>query len=100
MRYSEPANTTLLKIHENDVQPIVINYYLTKDLCMTDGAPQTDVYGIEAQISVEGIITDSSAVKDISPSLSKVQELINQLAMYQVTPITLKDVIEDYIAEN
>ncbi|MDR3552248.1 MAG: DUF6514 family protein [Clostridia bacterium] len=73
-------------------------YSLLENTCMAEGLEGTPVFGIRAELVSGGSVIDSSEVRDITPSRNKATVLMDLLAKNTVTPCTLKDVIEDYIA--
>jgi hypothetical protein len=75
-----------------------LNYFVTEGKCLTDGAPQVPVFGITVNMEIDGNIVDSSSICDVSPSLETVMRMTELFAQNSVTPITLKDVVEDCIA--
>ncbi|OGO90671.1 MAG: hypothetical protein A2Y17_02975 [Clostridiales bacterium GWF2_38_85] len=44
-------------------------------------------------------ITGTSEVEDITSDIEKVKSLFNKISSGLVTPVTLKDIIEDYLCE-
>lgn len=85
------------KIQTEDGRQLQIHYYIEQTRCCTDGVEQIPTYGISSELFVNGQVVDSLAVPDISPSKNYVTDLVDLLVKNAVTPITLKDVIEDYI---
>lgn len=75
-----------------------VDYFITSGICLTDGAGRAITYGIRADLSVDGKFEESAKVEDISPSEQMVRETIDLLAQNNVTPVALKDVVEDCVA--
>ncbi len=64
-------------------------YYLLEEDLEEPGS-----YGV--QVELEG---ETAAVRDLSPSREKVQALAETLAKGAVTPVTLRDVVDDWLLE-
>lgn len=75
-----------------------VDYFLTSGACMTDGAEAVPVYGLRADLYVNGQYAESTKVDDISPLREKAAEMAKLFAENQVTPVSLKDLVEDCIA--
>jgi hypothetical protein len=90
---------TTLVLDDQQSQPAHVKYILVKTLCECDGIDRIPVYGIKAELFINSALTDSSFVSDITSSEPKCKALMEMLAKNKVTPVTLKDVIEDLIAE-
>jgi hypothetical protein len=75
-----------------------VDYFLTSGACMTDGAEAVPVYGVRADLYINGQYAESAKVDDISPSREETTEMAKRFADNQVTPVSLKDVVEDCIA--
>lgn len=74
------------------------NYYVTSGLCHTQGAENQPVFGIRLELFVEGKLSDSAIVDDVSPEKEETVKLAKLFAENEVTPISLKDVVEDCIS--
>lgn len=85
-------------ISDENNRVLKIDYYVTSGLTLTDGAQGNPTFGITVQLSVDGKYSDCSAVEDIFPSKEAAAQLVQQLASSFVTPVTLKDVVEDCLA--
>ena len=75
-----------------------VDYFLTSGLCQTDGSEQVMTFGILTKLSIDGKITEISRVEDVTASEETAQLLIEMLAKNGVTPVSVKDVIEDFVA--
>lgn len=82
----------------DDKRSLRVDYFITSGVCMTDGAGEVTTYGIRAELNADGRFMESSKVDDISPSEETVRIVIDLLAKNNVTPVALKDVIEDCVA--
>lgn len=65
-------------------------YYLLEEEPEGGGAS----YGVEVELEGE-----SAAVPDLSPSRRRVEELADRLARGTVTPVALRDVVDDWLLE-
>lgn len=74
-----------------------IDYYLTSQICASDGATPTVVYGIESESIRNGRQGSRATTLDISPNQNEVESIIEKFSRNTVTPITLRDVVEDYL---
>lgn len=70
-------------------------YSLTR--CTCDVAP-VQAYGVAISFHGKGGTTCSAQVDDISCSQTQVENLLRLLVKNMVTPVTLHDVVEDYLA--
>ena len=66
-----------------------IEYHLITDVL--DG---TERYGILVQLG-----TEQAAISDISTSKERVQALAEQMMAGSVSPITARDIVEDWLAQ-
>lgn len=82
----------------DDQRTLKINYFITSGICLTDGAKQITTFGIKAELSVGGKFAEMSKIDDVSPSEETVRIIIDLLAKNNVTPVSLKDVVEDCVA--
>ena len=73
-----------------------IRYYLQNGDYQGD-APHRG-FGIEARLYDDGRLVDSCVVEDIAVKQAGVLELIELLSRNTVTPVTLRDVVEDYLS--
>lgn len=82
----------------DDQRSLKIDYFITSGICKTDGAERITTYGIKAELSVDGKSAETSRIDDVSPSEEAVKGIIDLLANNDVTPVSLKDVVEDCVA--
>ena len=78
---------------------IQIYYFLTETECMTDGVEGETVFGVETRLYVGGNETGRCVVNDLSSTKEKIVAFIEKLARNSVTPVALRDVVEDFIAD-
>jgi hypothetical protein len=76
----------------------IIDYFVTKGTSLTDGAEGIPVFGICVRLSVDGECFDNSAINDVSPSKETTMRMIQLFAKNLVTPVSIKDVVEDCLA--
>jgi hypothetical protein len=74
-----------------------IKYFIVESKCKTQGVEGATVYGIVAEAEIDGKIVDKCAIEDVSSNKDEVLRLIEKLARNTVTPVTLADVVEDFI---
>ena len=78
-----------------------VEYHILKSKIEYEGE-ELEVYGVEIvkKQRKNGVLTvENEAIENICVSKDKVYELILTLAKNLVTPITLRDIVEDMIAE-
>lgn len=75
-----------------------LDYFMTRGTSHTDGAEGVPCFGISVSLSVDGEVSDSSTVDDVSPSEETARRILQLLAKNLVTPVSLKDVVEDCLA--
>lgn len=75
-----------------------LDYFVTSGTCQTDGAEGVPSFGIRVRRSIDGVVTESSTVDDISPSEETTMRMLQLFAKNLVTPVSLKDVVEDCLA--
>jgi len=61
---------------------------------LLEGTPEEPSYGIQVELDGE-----EAAVWDLSPSREKVQELLASLIRGGVTPVALRDIVDDWLLE-
>lgn len=72
-------------------------YTLIKNTITIDGQIN-DVYGIEAECSLFGN-KESARVQDVTTNLDLAKEIFDIIADNAVLPVSLKDIIEDFIVK-
>jgi hypothetical protein len=101
MNQENPVSIAVLDPEETGNRNLRINYYLTSKNYARDEwgveEPHTG-YGVEVQLFIGGRQADCCKVADISVSQDEVLALIEVLSRNTVTPVSLRDVIEDYLA--
>lgn len=73
----------------------IVRYSLTECTCSI--AP-VQTYGIAVSFQATGGDAESAQVDDISCSQMQVEDLLHLLVKHTVTPVALRDVVEDYLA--
>jgi hypothetical protein len=94
------AITTAIFEERTDVETKVcsLNYYLLQNTSTADGYAILPVYGIRVELTNMGRLVDSAELCDVTVSIERGKYLINLLSNNTVTPVSFKDVIEDYLA--
>jgi hypothetical protein len=98
MKRESAICTAVLSTDEAEEDPFEISYYLTDGTCGTDGAQGIAVFGICAEMRCGGMLVDKCRVDDVSCKKEDVLMLIRRLAACTVTPLALRDVVEDAVA--
>jgi hypothetical protein len=75
-----------------------LNYYLLQNTCMAEGAANLPVYGIRVELTNTGRLVDSAEICDVTTSMERGKYIISLLSKNTVTPVSLFDVIADYLA--
>lgn len=57
--------------------------------------PPYTAYGVEIRLCCEGKPEETARVEDITTYRARAEELLEKLRRNQVTPVTLRDVIQD-----
>lgn len=65
--------------------------------CTCNIAP-VQTYGVAVSFQATGGNAESTQVEDIGCSQTQVEDLLRLLMKNAVTPVTLRDVVEDYLA--
>lgn len=96
MGVNEPviSRTTL----DEDNRELKIDYFVTDGISLSDGAQGIPSYGIGVQLQIDGKVSGSSKVDDVSPSKETIMRMVQLFANNLVTPLSLKDVVEDCLA--
>lgn len=84
-----------VKIYPDFGQPFICLYYKTKIKSEVDCNVPT--FGIEIEKEVSSIIIENKKIDDISICEEEIDELLKKLVDYKVTPVTLKDIVIDWI---
>lgn len=94
------AITTAVLEEMSDVplQVCSLNYYLLQNTCMAEEDANLPVYGIRVELTNQGRLIDAAEICDVTASMERGKYLINLLSKNTVTPISLLNVIEDYLA--
>lgn len=88
---------TSLDLREKDLPDYEIQYYLTNDAYQYPDVVSRDGYGIEIRLCLHEKLIDRICVDDITTSKENAEKLIRVLSLHEVTPITLKDILEDML---
>jgi orotate phosphoribosyltransferase-like protein len=86
-----------INLTSEDQRSLKVEYFVTNCVCQTIGEDQYPTYGILAKLSVDDKFEESSRIDDVSSSGEFVRKVIETLARNGVTPVTLKDVVEDIV---
>jgi len=92
---TDAVNSTTFASEDNKL--LKVDYFITNGVCLTDGAQQVPTFGIIAKLSIDGKFVENSQINDVSPSEETVKELVDLLARNGVTPVSLFDVVDDYV---
>jgi hypothetical protein len=94
------ASTTIVlgDLPENSLKACSLAYYLIQNSCAADGLENKSVYGIRVELLEMGKLVEASELKDITSSNEKGKYLLALLSKNAVTPVSLSDVIEDFMA--
>lgn len=76
-----------------------LDYSLVNSELVMDDGTSKEIYGIRVQKKVAGKEPVTSTIVDITSSKKRALEILNLISKNQVTPITLKDVIENLVAD-
>lgn len=71
-------------------------YILKKEF---NSSTQSKEWGIKVEIKEDGEVKDMSSVEFVTPIKDEIINLVNIISKYDVTPISLRDVLHDIIAE-
>ena len=74
-----------------------LNYYLLQNTCKAEHTSSKPVFGIRVELTNKGSLIDTAEISDITSSLERAKYLLDLLSRNTVTPISLLDVIEDYL---
>lgn len=77
-------------VGEARCRAVQARYYLLEEEAGEDGT----TYGVQIELEDE-----AAAVLDLSPSRQKVEDLAAALARGAVTPVGLRDVVDDWLLE-
>lgn len=94
------AITTAILEVRTDLETKVcsLNYYLLQNTSVADGYSILPVYGVRVELTDMGRLIDEAEFCDVTISIERGKYLLNLLSNNTVTPVSLKDVIEDYLA--
>lgn len=95
MQQENPVSIVVLNSEETDKGRMHVSYYLRSSEYA--GEDPHEGFGVEARLYQGNRLIDESTVEDVTCSKDKLMALIETLSRNTVTPVTLKDVIEDYI---
>lgn len=79
--------------------PLRLEYYLLTDYASFDGGA-LDLYGVEVLLYRPGMPQpERCRIRGITPVGAKALQLLQRLTDGAVTPATVRDVVEDYLAD-
>jgi hypothetical protein len=96
MQQENPISVAVLNSEDTNRGCMQVNYYLKSREYKGD-APHLG-YGIEARLFLDGRMVDGCTVDDVTCKQDEMLALIDLLSRNTVTPVSLKDVIEDHLA--
>ena len=71
-------------------------YILKKEF---NSSTKSKEWGIKVEIKEDGKISDMSSVEFVTPKKDEIINLVNIISEYDVTPVSLKEVLYDIISE-
>jgi len=80
---------------ERGNQELLVYQILRENLPDSEGVPGCEMYGV--QIKKIGEHEEEKQARGLTSSYSEVKEFVKRLADGLVTPVTLLDIVEDYI---
>ena len=81
------------------MKPKKIQYQMTETTAYVEDSGFVTVYGIcFKEDAPRRAGNGASAIPNISTSSELVADLVSKLTLYQVSPLHLRDVVEDYLA--
>lgn len=83
---------------DDDNRELKIDYFVTNGNSQSDGTQGFPVFGIYVQLSVDGKCSDCSEIDDVTPCKETATQMTQLFAKNLVTPVSLKDVVEDFVA--
>lgn len=92
------STAILGELTDSQAKVCSLNYYLLQDTCTAEGAANKPVFGIRVELTNMGRLVDTAEICDVTTSIERGKYLINLLSNNTVTPVSLVDVIEDYLA--
>lgn len=96
MQVTQPVCSSV--VISDDGTEMLLEYFVTNCICLSDGAEGIPTFGIRLQATTKGGALETSVVQDISPTKEEVTRLAKKFCDLGVTPCTLKDAVEDYLA--
>ena len=94
MSQENPISVAVLDAPHAGSRQMRVCYFLTSN-AYSGETPHTG-FDIEARLYSNDQLVDATAVADVTCSRQEAVALIELLAKNTVTPVTLKDVVEDY----
>lgn len=79
-------------------QNLLACYHLLSSRITPEESASADVFGIGVELFSDEFLVSHSEIHDISTDKQKVSGLLKLLSENLVTPLTLKDIVEDYLA--
>ncbi|MCD7948385.1 MAG: DUF6514 family protein [Oscillospiraceae bacterium] len=74
--------------------PLSLDYYILVDELTADGEFACESYGVKIAVAGGG---DEGSIRHITSSATRINELVELLSKYEVTPVTLEDVVNDWL---
>ncbi len=86
-------------IESGEGLPLFLRYAMTIDpLLLPDGQETGENFGVEISFLEDGKETETCRVRNISTVHERVEKLLELLWRNTVTPVSLEDVVQDYLA--
>ncbi|MFT3951842.1 MAG: DUF6514 family protein [Oscillospiraceae bacterium] len=89
--------STSVTLQQEDAAGGKLRYSLIQHNCHTD-SEEGNTYGIRIECSLFGE-TENVAIYDITPNIDYALELYEIVRLYMITPISLNDIVEDFLTE-
>lgn len=96
MQLIQPVYTK--EVVDENSRELHLEYCVTESVCLSDGTQGIPTYGIRVQLSFGEDKAEVSLVQDVTPSKKTALELLRILYENSVTPVALRDVIEDFVS--
>ncbi len=85
-------------VRDEDGRELRLGYYITVNDVVLKGTTSFESYGVKIVMAGENGKSETAKIDDIFVNLLEINELIMLLSRCNVTPVSLYEIMDDYLA--
>ncbi len=86
------------RVHDENGEELKLDYYITVGEAAFENGTSFESYGVKIVMTRENGEKEMSQIDDIFVNSLEIDELVMLLSKYTVTPMSLYEIMDDYLA--